>query len=720
MISKSATQKSAVQLVTGYKMAKIDDIELENLTEVDIDDENATEEPPFQWSDDDENLVDTFMQTNRGKEELKRIQNHMKECFDEEWEAQTEYREQAAADWKAFIGFLEKKTFPYENCANINVPIAYENIIRLAFRMSGELFGDWSDVVGVLPVGPEDTPVTDLMSKHDNWQVTNEIPGFDRQMDKALLKYLLNGDVACHSYYDVVTKTNKHDVLSTDEFLVPNSITSCDPSFADAPFMCRIHHYQDHELYRLKGAWTNVDKYLEKSHVSEEDELDLPMKETHQDVLGTEKPDYPKYNTHKIIQWIGWMDMPDQDRPRYVQGYFYYETGELLQLTIHEQASWEEVERYQSQMADLEQFRAQSQAYREAFSMQEEAQANIDANPLIDDEDKMSMSMGQTAPPPPPIPPTWLGEQDPDNEEVTPPEMEKRPVLGFTHGVLIEPLEGTLGFGFGKLLADLNRAANTVIDQFVDSATQSNVNEIIVPAEVDFEKPFRSRPGAIHKIKNVTGTDLRQSVIVMPKGQANPQMVQLCELLIKWGQSAPQSPDILSGAPGKSGETFRGISIRSEHATKQLSVITRKFSRFVANIYKQNARLNSIFMDEKKFVAINNRELGGLEGIEVGRAMYRRPYDVVFRSDMRYSSMGQKVQEADELLQIAMQVPHLQQMPGFMTRILVKVLEARGESELAMIVKQNGQQAEQAMQQQQAMAQQGQPQGDVPQGGVPQ
>jgi hypothetical protein len=663
------------------------EIEIEEGLGVDVDIDDVNADPPLEWDDDDRNLVATFSMSEKGQEELKRISTKMKDAFDNEWEAQTERRERSAADWKIFIGNLEKKTFPFENCANINVPIAYENIIRLAFRMSGELFGDWTNVIGVLPTGPEDMDASALLSKHANWQFEHQITDFPRQMDKAILKFLLDGDVTCHSFYDSATRKNRHEILGPDEFIVPNGIMSSKPDYADSPFVCRVLTYTRQQVYKMKGIWFGVDELLENELGSDEDEIDSPMKQATADVQGTEQPDAPTYPTYKILLWVGWMDMPGYERPRYVQGYIHNETGKLLQLTIHERTPWEEVERYLEQERELEAFRENKKLYNEAANLAIQSQDAMMANPMVDDIDKMSSSMEGGGLPPPPVKPKWMKDEDDDEER--PPEIRKEPELQFTHGVLIEPLDGTIGFGFGQLVADLNKAANTVIDQYVDAATVSNVSEIIATADVKFAKNFRSRPGAMHKVENISGDDLHKSIMVLPKGAANPQMIQLIELLIKWGQSAPQSPDILSGAPGKSGETRGGITIRSEHAIKQLSVITRKFSRFVALIYKKNAELNSIFMDEAEFVAVNNKELGAMEMLEVGRDLYRRQYDVTFRSDMMYSSASQKIQEADELVNMAMTIPYLQSNPLFVKTAIIKALKAREEHDMAKIIEES-------------------------------
>jgi len=655
--------------------------------DVEVEGIDTTEEPEEQldWDDNDPNLVATFSQTEKGRVELKRIENEIKDTFDREWDAQEARREQIAKDHKTFIGMLSKKTYPFENCANVNVPIAYENIIRLGFRIVGELFGDWTNVVGTLPVGPDDQEAADLLSTHSNWQMTEQIQDFPAQMEKAVFQFLLQGDVTCHSYRDPDNKINRHEILSSDEFLVPNNITSCQPDYSDSPFVCRIYHFTDAQLYAKKLLWEGVAEILEKAKDGEDDSLDFPLKEAHADSHSVTKPDEPTFNQHKILYWVGYMQMPGYERPRFVQGYLHYETGRLLQLSIHEHAESAEIERFERQTQELKAYQAQIEQYTQLVHSITDSETGMMADETVPSAVKMEYSMVGSQLPPAPVAPAWLS--DPDDPEEGPAPIEKKPVYQFTHGVLIEPVEGTIGYGFGRLVADLNVAANVLIDQYIDAATVNNTSEIVVTSDVKFKKPFRSRPGAMHTVSSISANDLQRSIMVLPKSTANPQMRELVDTLVRWGQSAPQSPDILSGAPGKSGETFRGISTRSEHATKQLSVIARKFARFVARIYRQNARLNANFMEEQEFFNVNNHRLGMTQQLSIGRALYKRPYSVFFRSDLTFSSQSEKVQKADELVQMALQIPVLAQNPQFIQRAVVKALEARGEHEMADLVK---------------------------------
>src|SRR6185436_8615525 len=122
----------------------------------------------------------------------------------------------------------------------------------------------------------------------------------------------------------------------------------------------------------------------------------------------------------------------------------------------------------------------------------------------------------------------------------------------------------------------LNRAANIALSQFTDSATLANIWSIIT-TDIEFEDEFEISPGHHNKAIGVSAEQLHKSIYELKPSQANPQLMDLVSFMTEFGQSAAQAPQVLSGEPGKSGETYRGIATRIEQATKQLSESTRGY-----------------------------------------------------------------------------------------------------------------------------------------------
>ena len=165
------------------------------------------------------------------------------------------YRKQVAEDLKVFYGDLPPKKPPFDKLANLNIPIALENITRLSNRGEGELFGDWNNVFGTMPNGPDDRVLADKLSRHGNWQISEQIPDFKRQQRRGMLMFNTVGDVTFESFRDPRRKVNRHVMVTADEFYTPYTMLSVMPDWSDVPYRGRIYDYYRHDVEAFYGIW---------------------------------------------------------------------------------------------------------------------------------------------------------------------------------------------------------------------------------------------------------------------------------------------------------------------------------------------------------------------------------------------------------------------------------------------------------------------------------
>lgn len=642
--------------------------------EIDLDEEVKTEKP-LEYDEEEANLVAVFAEsdTKQGAAALQELAELGHSTFEEDWKSTEEYREQRAKDWTIFSGVLPKKTFPWEDCANGHVPIMLENISRLVFRAKGELIGDGQNIFGVSPVGPDDQDIAEILTRHGNWQITEDIPDFLRQIDRGLLLFFTHGDVTCFSGWDSQREQNRHEMLTSDEFVVPYVYTSTMPDYSDCPRYSRVRRYYRHELESMRGIWYGVDEVIAQEPPDWEDEPDSPMRKAQQEVDKARPPE-DEPGPYKIIEWYGWATLPNQPRQHFVKMVFDHRTKRLMQLNVNEEADWKERSRFEDQSRQRKEYLAAKATYETAARQQAEVVGA--AEDIAEGAGEMAQAV---APPIPesPMRPDWM---DDDDSEPEPPR--KTPVHMASHGVCIEPLTGNLGYGYGMIEADFNRAANTMLNQFVDAATLGNCKGIITSSTVQFNGEYNRKPGSINQVKGVTGDDLRKHVMPDDPSPANPQLFEGVKFFQEVGQSAIQSPDVLSGEPGKSGETFRGISARIEQATKQISVATRKFADFMGVVLRNNARLNAIFLPDEEIVRINDHRIGRTEELTIGRWMYERDYRVRIRADLKYTSDAARVADADAVLSGVMQIPQLAMNNRLIYELTKRAFEARDMHDL--------------------------------------
>ena len=650
------------------------------------------EKPPetFTWDENEPNLVPIFEAHPVGQDALKKL---VQSCYDEfktSWDKNEGYRRKVAESWKILYCDLPKKSQPYENCANAAIPLALQNVIRYTNKIINETFGDWSYVFNFLPNSPESETIAPIVTEHSNWQIRNNVVGFKRQMHRAVLIFAVAGDVVSHSYYDPVTRKNAHEVLTSDDFVTPYTHVSVASDFSDVPWVARRIPFFKNKLKAMSDKWSNVDKVTaqaapEYSMGDAQTELREAIA-THlkEDPFGQQRGEY------EIIHYEGWLQLPGQPKERYCQLLFDLNTRHPLKLSIHEQASYAERYRYKYQTEEFQKYVYDLQNYYGMIQAQQQQVEQISQQaammPQGSPETGMMMQQAQQMmsqpPPSPPVKPDWMLSDDQEPEAP-----RKEPIYMFSHGVCLEPMLGNLGIGIGRIDSQLNIATNTVWSQFLDAATLGNGKTFITAGNVDFKSPFKIGPGVFNKAKNVMPSDLQNAFYELEFGQANPQLIAAADKLMQFGEQASSTPDLMSGAAGKSGETARGIQARMEQINSMIAVPAGKFADFVLNIMKNNCKLNRTYLQDFEIFYVNrfneDMEMSGAEMIKVAREFYDNAFDIELVSDMQFKSRAQKVSEADEMVQLPNAMPALQQNIAFMYYTVREAIKARGFHRIA-------------------------------------
>jgi hypothetical protein len=657
--------------------------------------QETASEPAFKYDEEAANLVSEFKKHPEGKASLKRISGKTLDDFDAAWSATEKFRTSMADIWKLFSGTLDPKQAPFENMSNAHVPILMENTIRMVYRQNYELFGNWTNVFGVTPIGPDDEHTAKLLSLHGNWQIRKRIKDFKRQLGhRGLLIFDLFGDVTCHSYWDPNQRSNRHEILTANEFVCANTHVSTMPDYSDVSWVAKIIYMDPHELRKMDGTWEDVGCTLKNLPPDWDDTtITQELREAVDKSIGVDSTAYQK-GQYKLIQWEGWLNLPPssggEGRDRYCKVVVDYQTHTVLHLAIHERVDPYDKRRFEFETKQLQAYQAAQQQIQ--MFQQEQQAARQSALELAHQQDPGSDAASQgiimaravdemPAPPEAPMPDWMAGDPN-----AKPRDPEFKPIRMFAHGVNIEPIQGILGLGTGSMHAAQNRAANIALSMFIDQGTLGNFKNFLTTGDVRMPggATFQLKPGGIHKVEGAT--DLGKDVMPLDFGQANPQMLTLVEMFTRFGNSVSNTPEVLSGESGKSGETAQGLSARIEQATKMLSVPTGKYADFLGQVLENNAALNAIFLEDVEFFSVNNHDpsLGemGRQNFSVGRDMYDRPYDVEISADLKFTSTSQRVAEADALVQLPQAVPELAGNFAFKHSVISKSLEARNRYDL--------------------------------------
>jgi len=679
---------------------------------------------PLEYDDGEVNLVPIFMGNREGEEAVDNLSRQAIDHFDSGWSAMEEYRAIAKRNWRLYAGELPKKTYPFKDCANVHIPMFLENMTRIATRVYSEIFRDGSNVCAALPVNEQHEAEADIVTKHTNWQFREQIPSFAREQERAIICYLSVGDVIVHSFHDLQSKQNRHETLTTDDFVMPYAHVTTQPDLSDLPWYCKVRHIYRHDLQGYRDIWEGVDEFLDDNEPSHEATPEDPFAEEISNIAGLEKPESDDDSApYKVLLYYGWTKhLPGQRDDRFVEVVVDHSTGHVFSIKIYEEADWKDRQRYEQQVEELKNWRNDMAQYEGAV------QSSMSIFKAQKEGGQVPPDAEMPPPPSGPTPPGWLKEGQADDISARPDDPPMRPVHMFAHGVCMESLAGSLGLGFGRIQGDMNIAINTLANQGLDAMTMNNVWSVIVADGVQFTEPFEISPGKVNRARGVSGAQLRDSIYELKPGPASQQMMQMLEMIYGWGQSSMSSPAVLSGESGKSGETWRGLSERVEQATKQMSHVSSKYGNNVLlPVVRNNSKLNAVYMpDEEIFLVASDEVQYAAEPVSVGRKMYTRTFKYELRSDLRFTSEQQRRKEADELYKMAAENPYLLEgkpMPPMMYETMKGTLEARRAHHLIRYLgpnpeeQQKMQAEQQAQQQAQPAPQPGQPPGPPPQQG---
>lgn len=654
--------------------------------------EDATEEEELVINEDSLNIVADLEGSDAGQKWLKKILDEIHDEFMRAWDKNQVYREKVAEGWRVLMCDLPPKSKPFENCANAAIPLALQNIVRLTNKMTTEVFGDWADPFNFIPTSPQSEAIAPIVTQHSNWQIRCRIPGYRRQMKRAILIFASAGDVVSHSYYDPVTRQNCHEILTCDDFVTPYSHVSVNPDFSDSPWVARRFPFHKHRLKAMakRAGWTNVEKVIEYDAPEYGNaSAETTLRDSVAEFLG-EDPFGQKQGEYEIIHYEGWLELPGVDGERYCQVIFDLCSKLPLKFTVHMRAPYHERVRYQLQMQELQGFQQASEQHQMLTQQKEmqvqqllgQAQSLPQDSPDVGTFVQQAQQAQQQPLPPPPVPPTWMADGATGPE---PPR--KEPILMFAHGVCLEPLLGNLGVGLGRIDGQLNIATNTVWSMFLDASALGNGKTFITSSNVDFQGPFKIGPGVINKAKNIMPSDLANAFLPLEFGAANPQLIDAADRFMQFGEQAANTPDIMSGAEGKSGETARGVQARIEQTNAMIRVPTMSFADFAIQVMKNNCKLNAVFCDEEEIFYVNryneDLQVAGAQLVKAARAFYDNEYEIELVSDLQFRSRSQKVQEADEIVQLPNAMPDLAFNYAFKYHALKQALEARGFRKMA-------------------------------------
>jgi chaperonin GroES len=234
-------------------------------------------------------MADQFLENlAKGKKEetLKAIGRRVVEDYNIDKGSREMWDDRVKEWYKLFSGQVDKKTDPWENSSNVNIPLL--NIASLQFQARAyEALLPPKEILKCRAIDGEATDTAKRCQKFMNWQVTEQMEEWPEDMDILLLMLPIYGVGVKKTYFDPVLNRNVSKTLRVDEFVAPYGVKRLE----DAPR--KTHCYEEY-LNNIKkkgrdGIWLNTE---EIENIQPSPATDRPAQEhrdTADEVSGTQK-----------------------------------------------------------------------------------------------------------------------------------------------------------------------------------------------------------------------------------------------------------------------------------------------------------------------------------------------------------------------------------------------------------------------------------------------
>lgn len=608
---------------------------------------------PPDWDQAEQlNLVPAMMEDEVGAGWLKQTASRVLDLIKSDIESCTDHMDRVANQVRLFAGRRNPKNFPFEDSANVHLPILCEAILRNQGRMADMIIPPSGEFFHVKPTGFSDTTRATIVEEHLNWQTRREMKDWRVGIDNTQMQSLMRGSAFRKVYRDVANGKNCAEYISAADFIVPYSKKSTDPMMSDVPRKTHRLRLTRHELEAMEDG----DYYYDVSSLYESDKLGAAAQpsdtsanaitEEQKKVEGVneKRPDDPD-RERVIYECHCWLALPKLagadfgERQRPVILVIDEQTAKVLSLIIREDDDPMDRVRFEREQAQVE-------AKRQMQAMLPTLHGAVMAqNPNATPED-----VAATMPPPP--------EPIPD-----PAPVKKRAIECFIHYWCFDNPEGFYGFGLGYLLEGPNEVADSIMNQILDAGSLANTVWGLIDRNARAPRGERElTPGTLLEV-DPTGRSLDDIIKIIQWPGPNPAMFQVVEALRGFASEISQDSEALSGDGSKS-RTATEAKIETTLAIAEIAVIVRRFLFSLDYEIKALARLNSVYLDdETPFEFAIADKLGNVQTYKVTRRDYLNDLDIEFTAEARMASTPQRIEEAQKTLETIVELATSQLLP---------------------------------------------------------
>jgi len=235
--------------------------------------------------------------------------------------------------------------------------------------------------------------------------------------------------------------------------------------------------------------------------------------------------------------------------------------------------------------------------------------------------------------------------------------------------------------GFGNLLGPLNEAANTLINQLIDSGTLDNLQSGFLAKGIKIPNGNTPLKPGEWRYVNTIGDDLRKGIVPLPTKQPSTVLFQLLGMMISSGQQLSSVTELMTGENPGQNQPWSTTSEVLRQGLQVFSSIYKRIHRSMKREFKKVYRLNMLYLEDEKYFAVLDQSGPEDEIAVIGKADFEdESMDIVPNSDPTNVSNAEKLAKAESLMALL-------QLGSVNPQVATKrILEAQDQDNIAELM----------------------------------
>lgn len=220
------------------------------------------------------------------------------------------------------------------------------------------------------------------------------------------------------------------------------------------------------------------------------------------------------------------------------------------------------------------------------------------------------------------------------------------PIQFYTKFSFVPNPDGSFySLGFGVLLGPLNESVNTLINQLVDSGTLNNLQSGFIGKGLRLKMGETGFQPGEWKTVNMTGDDLKKSIVPLPTKDPSSTLFQLMGSLITSGKELASVAEIFTGKmPGQNTPATTTMAT-VEQGMKVFTAVYKRIFRSLGEEFKKIYKLNRLYLDPNTYSEVLDETIGPDD-------FDSEKYDICPGADPTAISQSEKLMKAQGLMEL--------------------------------------------------------------------